>query len=53
MVVEMAISSNTNVAVKICPPNDKSDREGGDEQEGYSVGSSVTLTRLLLGAAEE
>jgi hypothetical protein len=51
MVVEMAISSNANVAVKIGPPDDESDREGGDEQKGYSVGSSVTLTRLSPGAA--
>jgi len=39
------------MAVKISPPVDESDRDGGDKQEGYSVGSSVTLTRLLPGAA--
>jgi hypothetical protein len=32
-------------------PVDESDREGGDEQEGYGVGSSVTLTRLSPDAA--
>jgi len=55
MVVEMAISSNASVMIKISPPVDESDREygkrGGDEQEGYSAGSSATLTRLLPGAA--
>jgi ABC-type polysaccharide/polyol phosphate transport system ATPase subunit len=34
--VEMAISSNASAAVKISPPVDESDSEGGDEQEGYS-----------------
>ena len=39
------------MAVKISPPIDESDRDSGDEQEGYSAGSSATLTRLLPGAA--
>ena len=43
--------SNASMAVKISPPIDESDRDSGDEQEGYSAGSSTTLTRLLLGAA--
>ena len=43
--------SNASMAVKISPPVDESDRDSGDEQEGYSAGSSTTLTRLLPGAA--
>ena len=52
--VEMAISSNASAAVKISPPIDESDREGGerggDVSRRATVGSSMTLTRLSPGA---
>ena len=48
--MEMAISSNASAAVKISPPVDESDREGGerggDVSRRATVGSSMTLTRL-------
>ena len=52
--VEMAISSNASTAVKISPPIDESDRDGGkrggDVSRRAIAGSSTTLTRLLPGA---
>jgi len=52
--VEMAISSNASAAVKVSPPVDESDREGGkrggDVSRRATAGSSATLTRLLPGA---
>ena len=52
--MEMAISSNASAAMKIGPPVDESDREGGerggDVSRRATAGSSMTLTRLPPGA---